>query len=66
VSPHTSKKADDYPRSKFGEKFIDKKKCAPRTLDLNQCDFFYRVIHYQEIWIIKANIVRGIKNIRPT
>ena len=27
-------------RSKFGKKFIDKKKCTPRSPDLNTCDFF--------------------------
>ena len=40
ASPHTSKKANNYPRSKFGEKFINKKKFPPRTPDLNQCDYF--------------------------
>jgi hypothetical protein len=31
ASIHTSKKAQNYLRSKFGEKFIDKKKWPPRS-----------------------------------
>jgi len=41
ASPHTSKKAQNYLRSKFGEKFIDKKKWRPpRSPDLNPCHYF--------------------------
>ena len=36
---HTAKKVQNYLRSKFGEKFIDKKRWSPRSTDLNPCDF---------------------------
>jgi len=41
VAPsHTAKKVQNYLRSKFGEKFIDKKRWPPRSPDLNPCDFY--------------------------
>jgi hypothetical protein len=71
ASPHTSKKAQNYLRSKFGEKFIDKKKLPPRSPDLNPCDYFLwgflksRVFNPlpKNLDDLKANIEREIKNI---
>ena len=68
ASPHTSK---NYLRSKFGEKFIDKKKWPPRSPDLNPCDYFLwgylksRVYNPlpKDLNDLKANIEREIKNI---
>ncbi len=40
ASSHTAKKVQNYLRSKFGEKFIDKKRWLPRSPDFNQCDFY--------------------------
>jgi hypothetical protein len=69
ASPHTSKKAQNYLRSKFGEKFIDKKKWPPRSPDLNPCDYFLwgylksRVYNPlpKDLDDLKANIEREIK-----
>ncbi len=71
ASPHTSKKAQNYLRSKFGEKFIDKKKWPPRSPDLNPCDYFLWDYHKSRVYNplprnlddLKANIDREIKNI---
>jgi len=71
ASPHTSKKAQNYLRSKFGEKFIDKKKLPPKSPDLNPCDYFLwgylksRVYNPlpKDLDDLKANIEREIKNI---
>jgi hypothetical protein len=71
ASPHTSKKAQNYLRSKFGEKFIDKKKWPPRSPDLNPCDYFLwgylksRIYNplSKDLDDLKANIQREIKNI---
>ena len=38
--PHTSIKVQDYLRSKFQDKFMDKKRWPPRSPDLNPCDFY--------------------------
>jgi hypothetical protein len=59
ASIHTSKKAQNYLRSKFGEKFIDKKKWPPRSPSWIHVITFYGVIlnqefiiHCQKIWMI--------------
>ena len=59
ATPHTSKKAQKYLRSKFGDKFIDKKKWPPRSPDLNPCVFFYGVILNRES-IIHCQKIRMI------
>jgi hypothetical protein len=39
-TPYVSNIVQNFLMSKFGEKFIDKKKWAPWSPDLNPCDFF--------------------------
>ena len=71
ATPHTSKKAQKYLRSKFGDKFIDNKKWPPRSPDLNPCDYFLwgylksRVYNPlpKNLDDLKTNIEREIKNI---
>jgi hypothetical protein len=46
------------------KKFIDRKKWPPRSPDLNQCDYFLWSYPLSRIWMINANIIREIKNIR--
>ena len=36
---HTANKVQEWSKSKFGAKFIDKKSWSPRSPDLNPCDF---------------------------
>ena len=71
ASPHTSKKAQKYLRSKFGDKFIDKKKWPPRSPDLNPFDYFlWGYLHKSRVYNplpknlddLKANLEREIKN----
>jgi hypothetical protein len=40
ASSHTAKKVQNYLRSKFGDKFMDKNRWPPRSPDLNPCDFY--------------------------
>jgi len=40
ATPHTATMVQDYLKSKFGHRFIDKSKWPPRSPDLNPCDFF--------------------------
>jgi len=58
-------------KSKFEDKFLDKKKWPPRSPDLNPCDYYlwgylkYRVYRPlpKTLDQLKANIEREIKNI---
>ncbi len=66
ASPHREKKVHKY----FQSKFIDKKKCPPRTCDLNPCDYFLwsnlkSKVHYplpSNLNDLKVNIANEIKN----
>ena len=42
--PHTARTVQTWLMDQFGEKFIDKDMCPPRTPDLSHCDFYYGVI----------------------
>ena len=44
ATAHTAIAVQTYMTERFGEKFIDKKKCPPRSPDLHRCDFFCGVI----------------------
>ena len=44
ATPHTAKKVQDWLKTKFSDKFVDKTMWPPRSPDLNPCDFFYGVI----------------------
>ena len=39
ATPHTANSIQNWLSSKFGDKFVDKKKWSPRSPDLNLCDF---------------------------
>ena len=59
---------------KSGKKLIDKKKCPPRSLDLNPCDFFLWGYLKQRVYNplpktledLQSNIVRELENIPVT
>jgi hypothetical protein len=38
--PHTANKVQDWLKSKFGDRFLDKTKWPARSPDLNPCDYF--------------------------
>jgi len=69
ASPHREKKVHKY----FQSKFIDKKKCPPRSCDLNPCDYFLwpnlkSKIYYplpSNLNDLKVNIANEIKKINP-
>ena len=72
ATPHTANSVQNWLSSKFGDKFVDKKKWPPRSPDLNPCDFFLwgylksRVYNPlpRNLDDLKANIEREIKTIK--
>ena len=71
ATAHTANTVQEWLKSKFGDRFIDKKQWPPRSPDLNPCDFYlwgylksrvYRPLS-KSIPELKANIEREIKNI---
>ena len=71
ATPHTSNIVQDWLRSKFSDRFIDKTQWPPRSPDLNPCDFYLwghlKALVYnplpKTINQLKANIEREIKKI---
>ena len=52
---HTANKVQEWLKSKFGSKFIDKKSWPPRSPDLNTCDFY--------LWgYLKARVYNPLPN----
>jgi hypothetical protein len=68
---HTAKVTQEWLKSKFGAKFIDKQMWPPRSPDLNPCDYFLwgylkSKVYYplpKTIEDLQVNIEREIKNI---
>lgn len=71
AKPHVANIVQNYLKSKFGDKFLDKKRWPPRSPDLNPCDFFLWGYLKSKVYNplpknldeLKANIQREIKNI---
>lgn len=71
ASPHKATIVQNWLKSKFHDKFVDKKKWPPRSPDLNPCDFFLwgylKSLVYnplpKTLDDLKANIEREIKKI---
>lgn len=71
ATPHTANDVQDWLKSKFLNKFVDKRMWPPRSPDLNPCDFFLwghlKSLVYnplpKTLDDLKINIEREIKNI---
>lgn len=71
ASAHTANTVQNWLKSKFSDRFIDKKQWPPRSPDLNPCDYFLwgylkqRVYYPKPTTIeeLKQNIIREIKSI---
>ena len=71
VKPHIANIVQNFLRSKFQDKFIDKTKWPPRSPDLNPCDFYLWGCLKSRVYNplpnnldeLKSNIEREIKNI---
>jgi len=71
AKPHIANKVQNYLKSKFGDKFMDKNRWPPRSPDLNPCDFY--LWGYLKLRVynpipnnldeLKCNIERKIKQI---
>lgn len=74
ATAHTATAVQTYLTSRFGSKFIDKKKWPPRSPDLNPCDFFLWGYLKQRVYNplpktlddLRSNITKEIKNIPVT
>ena len=72
ATPHTAIIVQDWLKSKFSKKFINKQMWPPRSPDLNPCDFFLwgylkaRVYNPlpETLEDLKVNIEREVKNIK--
>ncbi len=73
ATAHTATSVQNWLRSKFGDKFMDKKKWPPRSPDLNPCNYYLWGYLKARVYSplpktlaqLKANIEREIKNIKP-
>jgi hypothetical protein len=71
ATPHTANNVQDWLTTKFGEKFVNKKKWPPRSPDLNPCDYYLwghlKTTAYNPmpttIDELKANITRDCKKL---
>ena len=71
AAPHTANIVQEWGRSKFGDKFLDKHMWPPRSPDMNPCDYFLWGYLKSKVYDplpnnlddLKVNLEREIKKI---